>query len=116
MQFVYNYSIVVCKVHIHVAIQLQTASVSNSLQFSCFCCRLLTFFQNQLFLKKIFQEHYQSVNGLDPDQGRVKLYTCADPESFAGGGPTFFFLIQGKRIQIALKAGRHRPFSETPFK
>ena len=28
----------------------------------------------------------------------------------------FFFLVRGKRIQIALKAGHHRPASETPFK
>ena len=44
---------------------------------------------------------------------------CADPESFARGGPTlttFFLLMRGGRIQISLKAGRHRPTSETPFK
>ena len=28
----------------------------------------------------------------------------------------FFFLIRGKRIQIALKVGHHWPASETPFK
>ena len=39
---------------------------------------------------------------------------CADPESFARGGPIFF--IRGKRIQIALKADHHRPASEMPFK
>ena len=34
-----------------------------------------------------------------------------------GGQPFFlFFLIRGKRIQIALKAGHHRLASETPFK
>ena len=45
------------------------------------------------------------------------IYTCADPESFARGGPTFFsFLIRGKRIQIALKAGHHWPASDRPFK
>ena len=32
--------------------------------FSLFYCRLLTFF----FLNKLFQELYQSANGLDPDQ------------------------------------------------
>ena len=47
------------------------------------------------------------------DQVRV---SCADPESFARGGPTFFFLIRGKRIQIALKAGHHQPARETPLK
>ena len=31
--------------------------------FSCFCCRLLTFFKMNLF-KKFFQEHYQSVKRL----------------------------------------------------
>ena len=36
--------------------------------FSCFCCRLLTFFKNKFF-KKFFQEHYQSVS-LVPDQDR----------------------------------------------
>ena len=28
--------------------------------FSCFCCRLLTFFKTNVF-KRFFQEHYQSV-------------------------------------------------------
>ena len=38
---------------------------------------------------------------------------CADPESFARGGPTlttFFFVlffVRGERIQIELKAGIH---------
>ena len=47
---------------------------------------------------------------------------CADPEKFVSGGQTFFlyflyfFWIKRKRIQIALKADRHRPASETPFK
>ena len=42
---------------------------------------------------------------------------CADPESFARGDPTYFFVFdKGKRIQIALKAGHHRRDSETPFK
>ena len=46
----------------------------------------------------------------------------ADPESFASGGPNvvvFFLLLlvyEGKRIQIPLKAGYHRPTSETPLK
>ena len=44
---------------------------------------------------------------------------CADPESFVRRGPTFFFLIRGEktqRLEIPLKAGHHRPASETPFK
>ena len=43
--------------------------------------------------------------------------TCADPESFVRGGPTFFFLklMRGERIQISLQAGHHRLASETPF-
>ena len=36
---------------------------------------------------------------------------CANPEIFARGDLTFF--NNGKRIQIALKAGYHRPASET---
>ena len=51
--------------------------------------------------------------------------TCADPESFFRGGPTltsfffafffsfFFKFLEG--LQIPLKAGHHRPASETPF-
>ena len=39
-----------------------------------------------------------------------------DPESSARGGPIFFFLIRGKRIQIALIVGHHQPNRETPFK
>ena len=47
---------------------------------------------------------------------------CPDPERFVRGGPTlqlwkrFFPLFRGKRIQISLKAGHHRPVSKTPFK
>ena len=43
--------------------------------------------------------------------------TCADPGSFARGGPTLTtFFMREKRIQIALKVGHHLPTSETPFK
>ena len=35
--------------------------------FSCFSCCLLTFFKIYFF-KSFYKEHYQSVNGLDPDQ------------------------------------------------
>ena len=49
-----------------------------------------------------------------------EVVPCANPESFARGGPTFFFfgflISRGKRIQIALKAGHHRLASETPLK
>ena len=53
---------------------------------------------------------------------RLSIKPCADPESFARGGPTrttfffVFFLIRGKRSEIALKVGHHQPASETPFK
>ena len=36
--------------------------------FSCFCCRLLTFFKMNFF-EKIFQEHYQSVKRLGSRSG-----------------------------------------------
>ena len=39
----------------------------SSVFFGCFF-----FFQNKLFQKK-FQEHYQSVNGLDPDQDLLSV-------------------------------------------
>ena len=50
--------------------------------------------------------------------------TCADPESFARGGPiliTLFFFFNSTKnsaqhCQIALKAGHHRPASETAFR
>ena len=45
----------------------------------------------------------------------IRAPSCADPESFARGDPTFF-LIRGKRIEIALKADHHWPASKTPFK
>ena len=35
--------------------------------FSCFCCRLLTFFKINFF-KRFFQEQHRRSNGLDPDQ------------------------------------------------
>ena len=42
---------------------------------------------------------------------------CADPENFVRGGPTSdIFFDGGQRIQLTLKAGHHRPTSETPFK
>ena len=45
------------------------------------------------------------------------FFSCADPESFIRGGPTLPHWLQfrGERIQIPLKAGQHRPASETPF-
>ena len=42
--------------------------------------------------------------------------TCADPESFFQRGPTFFLFLVDEGIQIPLKAGQHRPASETPYK
>ena len=42
-------------------------------------------------------------------------YIWADPENFVRGDPTFFFLIRGKRIQIALKVS-HLHASKGPFK
>ena len=45
---------------------------------------------------------------------------CADPESFARGGPTLttFFQMMRERgtIQIPLKVDNYRPASETPLK
>ena len=46
------------------------------------------------------------------------FFSCADPESFVRGGPTlqhWQYFFRGGRIQIPLKAGQHRPASETPF-
>ena len=44
-------------------------------------------------------------------------YSCADPESFARGGPTLtlFLFDEGKEDQNPLKGSHHRPASETPF-
>ena len=44
--------------------------------FSCFCCRLLTFFQNLLF-KKIHSGKISVSNSLDPDQD---LSNSLDPD------------------------------------
>ena len=44
----------------------------------------------------------------------VETISCADPESFFRGGPTFF--LDNEWIKIPLKSGHHRPASETPFK
>ena len=44
---------------------------------------------------------------------------CADQESFVTEvtpQKVFFWLMRGRRIQIPLKAGHHRPVRETPFK
>ena len=38
--------------------------------FSCFCCRLLTFLKNQLFQKNYFRSTFSVSNGLDQDQDR----------------------------------------------
>ena len=44
---------------------------------------------------------------------------CADPESIVRGGSNFdndfFLLMRGRRIQIPLYAGHHRPASQTPL-
>ena len=50
-------------------------------------------------------------------QTHVKCYMRGS-RKFCQRGVNFFFLflIRGKRIQIALKAGHHGPASETPFK
>ena len=50
--------------------------------FSCFCCRLLTFFkiyQNLIFQKKIFQEHYQCDRCVDPDQDQHFVWPDLGP-------------------------------------
>ena len=50
----------------------------------------------------------------------ILLNSCADPERCVRGGPTqpcqrfFFLLMRKERTQIPLKAGHHRPASETP--
>ena len=47
------------------------------------------------------------------------LLSCADPESFTRGNATFlffFFLIRGKRIQVAHKASHPWPASEMAFR
>ena len=43
---------------------------------------------------------------------------CADPESFARGGPTLttFFSVFDEGKVDALKTSHHRSASETPFK
>ena len=41
--------------------------------------------------------------------------SCAIPERFFRGSPTFFFFVLDEVIQIPLKAGHHRSASETPF-
>ena len=63
----------------------------------------------------------------------VGSVTCADPESFVRRGPNSTFLREGptqlyqrlvfilmrgggERFQVPLKAGHHRPASETPFR
>ena len=49
--------------------------------FSCFCCRLLAFFLNNVF-KILFQEHYQSVRlfgTLDPHQDQNSVGPNLDP-------------------------------------
>ena len=50
-------------------------------------------------------------------------WLCADPESFARGGPTlgiflfvFFYEKRGSKKQKALKVGHYQPNRETPFK
>ena len=46
--------------------------------FSCFCCRLLTFFKINFFQRKFFQKHYQTVkrfeSRLGPTNGSMGLY------------------------------------------
>ena len=46
--------------------------------FSCFCCRLLTFYKIN-FLKKNFRNTFRVSNNLDPDQDRHSVGPDLDP-------------------------------------
>ena len=41
--------------------------------FSCFCCRLLTFFSKLIFKKNSFRSTIGVSNGLDPDQDQLNI-------------------------------------------
>ena len=89
---------------------------------------MLDAYRAHIYLKRKVTLHFSILNilftyltmyGLSPN-------SCADPECFAIGGPTlttFLFFIYfffgggggGGSIYILLRAGYHRPISETPF-
>ena len=50
--------------------------------YSCFCCRLLTFFKMNFF-KKIFQEHYQSVKQFGSRSGPMFCQSWSGSKLFA---------------------------------
>ena len=49
--------------------------------FSCFCCRLLTFFSKLTFSKNFFRNTIRVSNGLDPDQDRHSVGPDLSPNS-----------------------------------
>ena len=56
--------------------------------------------------------------GFASDYRYIDSFPCADPESFVRGGQlcnTDNIFFRGERIQMPLKAGKHRTASETPF-
>ena len=55
----------------YVALAAKVRTFINSLHVGEFYVLLFSYagFFSKLTFKKIFQEHYQSVKGLDPDQG-----------------------------------------------
>ena len=51
--------------------------------FSCFCCRLLTFFKNGLFQKNLSGTLIRVSNCLDPDQDRQNVGPDLGPDCLA---------------------------------
>ena len=67
--------------------------------FSCFCCRLLTFFSKSTFSQNSFKNIIRVADGWDPDQDRLFV----GPEQ----GPNCLHLKVSSRRQIS-------PLSESP--
>ena len=78
---------------------------------------LVTVIALRLFLKVLWVGLQFWIVVFHDDKYFFICFPCADPESLARGSPTFFlfFLIVGKRIQIALKVDHNWIASETPF-
>ena len=51
--------------------------------FSCVCCRLLTFFKINFLKKKSFRNTIGVSNGLDPDQDRHSVGPDLGPKLFS---------------------------------
>ena len=68
--------------------------------FSCFCCRLLTFFKNGLFSKNSFKNTIRVSNCLDPDQDRQNVGPDLGPDCLQRLSAIDFFFVAASMERV----------------